>query len=53
MRIVDDIIFISFRHLAAAKTPSRHADIEFQLVVDASKVTSRQKNTQLVQGWVN
>jgi len=35
------------------KHSQRCTGIEIQLVVDARKVTSRQKNTQLVQGWVN
>jgi hypothetical protein len=41
MIILDGIIFINFHLLAAAKTLSRYADIEMQLVYVVNKVRSK------------
>jgi len=38
MKIIDGITFISFRHLAAAKTLSWFGDFEIQLVIDLDTV---------------
>ncbi|MEA1889383.1 MAG: hypothetical protein U9N50_06320 [Pseudomonadota bacterium] len=40
MKILDGMIFFSTHQLAAGKIISWYADIEFQLVPDANKVTS-------------
>jgi len=41
MIIIDGIIFINIHLLAAAKTLSRYADLEIQLVYGVNKVTSK------------
>ena len=48
MEIIDGIILISLHLLVAAKTLSNYADLPVQFVYDVNKVTSRQKNAQLV-----
>jgi len=44
MKIIDGIVFISIHHLAAGKTLSWFADLEFQLVNDVNKVISRHES---------